>query len=151
MWANILLDKRFLIGVAVVSVVSFLYFRDSYQQSQIQKLSRTNDMLNLTIDEYKKVVEVLQKDVESVKLANKEMIELNKKLSSEKKELETTLFREREGKQSLGSLAEKVPSKIQYRVNKATARVFRCLEIASGDKYNESERKDFSKCIPASK
>jgi hypothetical protein len=151
MWANILLDKRFLIGVAVVSVVSFLYFRDSYQQSQIEKLSRTNDMLNLTIDEYKKVVEVLKKDVELVKIANKVMIDLNKKLSDEKKELEKTLFREREGKQSLGALAEKVPSKIQYRVNAATKKVFRCLEIASGDKYNESEKKVFSKCIPSAK
>jgi regulator of replication initiation timing len=147
MLAQYLFNKNTIIAILVVSFVSFLYIRDINQRNKINSLSRTNEMLNLSIQQYQKTLDNVQKDIEKVKQSNKELISLNHKLSNEKVELEKILFRERQGKKPMSEVSIKAPEKVQYRINKATKEVFRCLEIITGDNYEKNENDLARKCV----
>lgn len=149
MIAKYFLNKNTLIALAIFGLITFIYLRDQDQKNRIKNLSRENEILQLSNEQYQKTLKKINEDVEKVKQANNRVIQLNQKLSSEKRELEKTLFRERQGKKSLEKIANKAPSKIEYRVNSATKKELRCLEIASGDNYNESEKSKYSDCIPS--
>jgi hypothetical protein len=144
MLAQYLFNKNTIIALLIISTVTFIYVRDVNQKNKISDLSRTNEILNLSVQQYKKTLENVQKDIEKVKTANKDLISLNHKLSDEKIELEKILFRERRGKKPMDQISVKAPERIQYRVNKATQEVFRCLEIITGDDYEKNE-KDFAR------
>jgi uncharacterized protein YlxW (UPF0749 family) len=147
MFAQLLFNKNTFIAIVVVSLVSFIYFRDLNQKNQIKDLSRTNEILNLSVQQYQKTLENVQTDIKKVKDANNELINLNRKLSDDKKELENVLFRERRGKKSLGQISVKGASKVEYRINKATKETFRCLEIITGDNYGNDEKTLYDDCI----
>lgn len=137
MWYKLLLNKYFIVGSITVIVVSSLVYRDYSMKKTISDLSNENKNLKVENTILNNSIVKMNQDIEIIKTSNRLLNELNYRLTDDKKELEKTLYRERDGKTSIGELSVKSPSKIEYRINKATKNVFRCLEIITGDKNDQ--------------
>lgn len=132
-----------LLGVAVVGV----YFYIQYLQGEIDTYVTNQARLEIALSENQLALDNLRLEHNIIVETNKDLNNFIEELDHQKTELEETLYREREKKKSLEQLAIEAASKIEYRVNKATSEVLRCLEIASGDKpKNEDEREKFKDC-----
>lgn len=127
--------------VAVIAALS-LWTYVNFLQHQVATLKENNVKMTVALEQNAKALARVQQDYELVMALNSKMTEKIAEIELNAAKQKETLFREREGKRSLEQLAIKATSKIEYRVNKATAGVLRCLELVSGAKADENENVD---------
>lgn len=134
----------YLIAIAAFGGVlgaGYMYF--DYSQKQIASISQelgTIKTKNELQDETLKIIEA----------SNQEIKQIADKITSQQAESKvavTTLERKLtkmtvDGQRDLGRLAEARPVSIERIVNDGTGKVFRCMEISTGSKLTEEEKKE---------
>jgi len=101
-----------------------------------------NAKLESAVGEQKAVIEQQLKDVESIRTAMKEQDALNQKLNESIEDLRDKFHKVNASgeKRDIGNLAEQKPKLMQRAINRGTANVMRCMEIAMGAPLTEKEK-----------
>jgi predicted phage gp36 major capsid-like protein len=94
-----------------------------------------NQKLQDAIQVQKELIEQMQKDVEQIQETNKQLAEQN-----EKQRQDVATLSSKFSKRDFGALAAEKPAVVEKLVNRGTANVMRCLELASGAPLNEKEK-----------
>jgi cell division protein FtsB len=94
-----------------------------------------NQKLQDAIQVQKELIEQMQKDVEQIQETNKQLAEQN-----EKQKQDVATLSSKFSKRDFGALAAEKPKVVEKLVNRGTANVMRCLELASGAPLNEKEK-----------
>lgn len=80
------------------------------------------------------LIESMQKDITQIQEVNKQLAEQN-----EKQRQDVSNLANKFNKRDFGALAAEKPAVVEKLVNRGTANVMRCLELASGAPLNEKE------------
>lgn len=138
--------KVILCFIAITTLVGTYYYIQ-YLQYRVESLYENQTKLELRLKENETIINNLKFEHDGIIESKRELTKLVAVLDNDKKELIEVLYRERKKKKSLEELAIKATEKVEYRVNKATKNVFRCIEIASGSEpKSEVERENFKNC-----
>lgn len=81
------------------------------------------------------LIESMQKDIAQIQETNKQLAEQN-----EKQKQDVATLSSKFSKRDFGALAAEKPAVVEKLVNRGTANVMRCLELASGAPLNEKEK-----------
>ena len=81
------------------------------------------------------LIEQMQKDIAQIQETNKQLAEQN-----EKQKQDVATLSSKFSKRDFGALAAEKPAVVEKLVNRGTANVMRCLELASGAPLNEKEK-----------
>ncbi len=105
--------------------------------SDISTLQISNEMQSKTID-------VLVADSKLMKTISEKIQEAQKTSQKAVSDLANT-FRKMtlDGQRDIGNLAQARPDSIERIVNNGTKKVFRCMEISTGNPLTEEERKEY--------
>jgi hypothetical protein len=134
-------------------VISFIFiaglgtaFYFYYQDSQKKMLSMASDISNLqmTSEIQSKTIDTLVADTKTMKLISDKIQEVQETSKKVVDDLAKT-FRKMtlDGQRDIGNLAQARPDSIERIVNNGTDKVFRCLEISTGNPLTEEERKEY--------
>jgi len=97
--------------------------------------------LENAVKQQQEAIEQVKKDTEKIQAINKE---LNDKISNQNKDVDALKDRfttnSKGEKRNFGKTAIENPSGMERAVNRGTANVLRCLEIASGAPLTETEK-----------
>ena len=114
---------------AILAIVGYIYFL----RSSIEVLEKENSDLITIVEQQKRDIAAMQKDITNVLAAKDELVKAKDELDKQTAELKETLFRETRKKKSLEELALKKTTLIEKKVNAATKEVFECfMEISNG-------------------
>jgi len=80
------------------------------------------------------LIEQMQKDIGQIQETNKQLAEQN-----EKQKQDVATLSSKFSKRDFGALASEKPAVVEKLINRGTANVMRCLELASGAPLNEKE------------
>jgi len=129
-----------LLGVSLITLgsVSAGYFW--YSQDKIASLEEVNVELKLTNELNKDTIETLQENYKELKTVHTTLENAFKTASNQNKLLE-----EKINKHDLNLLANKKPTLVEKRINKATNNVFLCFEYLSGAVLSEEEKNELKK------
>jgi type II secretory pathway pseudopilin PulG len=81
------------------------------------------------------LIEQMQRDIGQIQETNKQLAEQN-----EKQRQDVATLSSKFSKRDFGALAAEKPAVVEKLVNRGTANVMRCLELASGAPLNEKEK-----------
>jgi cell division septum initiation protein DivIVA len=118
--------------IIVALGVSFWYI--SNLQANLAVAKQNEEKLTESIAQQQEVIAQMEADIKAVQEANEE---LNQKVSAAKKDADA--LAEKFNKRDFGTLSAAKPKVAEKLVNRGTAAVMRCLEIASGAPLTESE------------
>lgn len=96
---------------------------------------QNNEKLQSGIEQQKELLEMMRKDIAQIQETNKQLAEQNEKQKQDVATLSTKF-----SKRDFGALAAEKPSVVEKLVNRGTANVMRCLELASGAPLNDKEK-----------
>ena len=94
-----------------------------------------NQKLQDAVQLQKDLIESMQKDIAQIQETNKQLAEQN-----EKQKQDVATLSSKFSKRDFGALAAEKPAVVEKLVNRGTANVMRCLELASGAPLNEKEK-----------
>ena len=94
-----------------------------------------NQKLQDAVQLQKDLIESMQKDIAQIQETNKQLAEQN-----EKQKQDVATLSSKFSKRDFGALAAEKPTVVEKLVNRGTANVMRCLELASGAPLNEKEK-----------
>ena len=122
------LERYFLIGIIVASLVGGAYAYVSWQSSKIEDLTRDNVELSNAVERNEKTVRDLRAQVSRQSVENRELERaLNK--SEETREEMLRIFRDHD----LTNLATQKPGLIERRINDGTRKAFDDLESVTSN------------------
>lgn len=117
-----------------------------YQDSQKKMMNMASDISNLqiTTEIQSKTIDSLVANAETMKAVS-EKIQTAQKTSKQAVDDLAKTFRKMtlDGQRDIGNLAQARPDSIERIVNNGTKKVFRCLEISTGNPLTEEERKEY--------
>ena len=117
-----------------------------YQDSQKKMLNMASDIssLQVTTEIQSKTIDSIVADAKTMKLIS-EKIQTVQETSQQVVDDLTKTFRKMtlDGQRDIGNLAQARPDSIERIVNNGTDKVFRCLEISTGNPLTEEERKEY--------
>ena len=119
--------------VIVVVIAGGLYYVINIK-ADLATSEANNQKLQDAIQVQKELIEQMQKDVEQIQETNKQLAEQN-----EKQRQDVNTLSSKFSKRDFGALAAEKPEVVEKLVNRGTANVMRCLELASGAPLNEKE------------
>jgi ABC-type bacteriocin/lantibiotic exporter with double-glycine peptidase domain len=93
-----------------------------------------NQKLQDAVSVQKDLIESMQRDITQIQETNKQLAEQN-----EKQKQDVATLSSKFSKRDFGALAAEKPAVVEKLVNRGTANVMRCLELASGAPLNEKE------------
>lgn len=138
---KIITSKVFWYIVLGVSVL--LYW--NHLTSTIQDLKIENNKLQEALVQQTTAYNKLKQNYEQILSLHAEYQKTVSKLENEKNRLEKVLYRERENNHSLEQVILKDKKRrVEKLINKASAKVLRCLELLSGAPKKEGEKIDCS-------
>lgn len=123
--------------MVVSTLISFGVGGWKYKElsGEISTLTKENKTLTSKIYQFEVAIKLQEdaalrreKDNEAMVSANREYIKKYVNLMTQVEELKDSMDREARGKKSLGELAEKKPTLIEKKINKATEKKFREIE-----------------------
>ena len=134
-------------------VISFIFiaglgtaFYFYYQDSQKKMLNMASDIssLQVTTEIQSKTIDSIVADAKTMKLISEKVQEVQETSKKVVDDLAKT-FRKMtlDGQRDIGNLAQARPDSIERIVNNGTDKVFRCLEISTGNPLTEEERKEY--------
>ena len=94
-----------------------------------------NQKLQDAVNVQKDLIESMQRDITQIQETNKQLAEQN-----EKQKQDVATLSSKFSKRDFGALAAEKPAVVEKLVNRGTANVMRCLELASGAPLNEKEK-----------
>jgi hypothetical protein len=94
-----------------------------------------NQKLQDAVNVQKDLIESMQRDIVQIQETNKQLAEQN-----EKQRQDVATLSSKFSKRDFGALAAEKPAVVEKLVNRGTANVMRCLELASGAPLNEKEK-----------
>jgi cell division protein FtsB len=94
-----------------------------------------NQKLQDAVNVQKDLIESMQRDIVQIQETNKQLAEQN-----EKQKQDVATLSSKFSKRDFGALAAEKPAVVEKLVNRGTANVMRCLELASGAPLNEKEK-----------
>lgn len=94
-----------------------------------------NEKLNEGIKSQTAVIEQMQIDIAQIQKANEDL-----RIENEERKKDVDNLASKFDKRDFGALAAQKPAVVQKLVNRGTANVMRCLEIASGSPLNDKEK-----------
>ena len=94
-----------------------------------------NQKLQDAVNVQKDLIESMQRDITQIQETNKQLAEQN-----EKQKQDVATLSSKFSKRDFGALAAEKPTVVEKLVNRGTANVMRCLELASGAPLNEKEK-----------
>jgi len=94
-----------------------------------------NQKLQDAVQTQNELLESMKKDIEQIQETNKQLAEQN-----EKQKQDVATLSSKFSKRDFGALAAEKPAVVEKLVNRGTANVMRCLELASGAPLNEKEK-----------
>jgi len=126
--------------IIVLIVAGGIYYVSNLQADLA--VSRENvKKLDEAIKQQKEAIESLQRDQQQIKDINAELRLQNKLQDKDMENLKERFSKDAAGnKRDIGKIAQQKPLSIERAVNRATAAVQRCLEIASGAPLTEAEK-----------
>ncbi len=117
-----------------------------YQDSQKKMLNMASDIssLQVTTEIQSKTIDSIVADAKTMKLISEKVQEVQETSKKVVDDLAKT-FRKMtlDGQRDIGNLAQARPDSIERIVNNGTDKVFRCLEISTGNPLTEEERKEY--------
>jgi len=117
-----------------------------YQDSQKKMLNMASDIssLQVTTEIQSKTIDSIVADAKTMKLISDKIQEVQETSKKVVDDLAKT-FRKMtlDGQRDIGNLAQARPDSIERIVNNGTDKVFRCLEISTGNPLTEEERKEY--------
>ena len=125
--SSLLGNKYVLIALLVLSTLGYIH----YLRSSNDSLRTEKAALEVSNKTQQETINNLHEDIESVRKSIVALDTEKKSIEKQKKELDETLYREKNKKKSLEELAIKKTSLIEKLVNKATKAVFDCFELLS--------------------
>ena len=135
-------------GILLLAVIGYIfYLRSSVNSSEkeIKSLIAERALLQKQVMDNTATIMKQQQEHTAVINANAALEQTKASLEKQAEELNQLLYREQNSdKKSLGELAERKPSLIENKVNKASENVLNCLENATGNK-NEKCTKNTSR------
>lgn len=94
-----------------------------------------NQKLQDGIKEQQALLDQMKKDVEAIQESNKQLAEQN-----EKQKQDVSALSRKFSKRDFGAFAHEKPEVVEKLVNRGTAYVMRCIELASGAPLTEQEK-----------
>lgn len=133
-----LLANRYVLGsILIAGLVGGIYLKYSLMANEIEDLRNENKANSVVIQEQRKTITQIEKDYKTIISSKEEVVKEVKKLQETNKELQEKLYRENQGKKSLGEIARKKAKTVERLVNAATEDVIRCFELISEGKECE--------------
>ena len=124
-----LLTNKYFIGISLtVLIVGSVWLRIEYLSGRVDTLRQEKVLLEEAVEGQSKVINRLKVDYDDVLFFNQNYQKRMVELDEESHELRKVLYRETYGKTSLEDLAMVVPEKVEFRINKAAAKVLSELE-----------------------
>ena len=132
--------KAVVVLVTILVVLGGLYYVSNLQADLA--VSRENaKKLDDAVKKQSEAIEELKRDQQKIKDINAELNLQNKLQDRDMENLKERFSRDAKGeKRDIGKIAQQKPLSIERAVNRATAAVQRCLEIASGAPLTEAEK-----------
>ena len=128
--------------IAGLGTAFYFYYQDS--QKRMGKMAADISSLQITTDIQSKTIDRLVIDAKLMKSIS-EKIETAQQTSKKAVDDLARTFRKMtlDGQRDIGNLAQARPDSIERIVNNGTKKVFRCLEISTGNPLTEEERKEY--------
>lgn len=130
--------------IAILSIlllfIAGLYYI-SNMQTKLNQCKVNTERLTQAIAEQQEVIETKQREYEEIRAVNLELTELNDKLSKDIENLNDRLNVRANGtSRDFGKITRDKPVLINKIINRATDKVNRCFELASGAPLKEGEK-----------
>jgi TolA-binding protein len=120
--------------LAIVVIIAVGFYFVTNLKADLATSEINNQKLQDALQTQKDLIESMQRDIAQMQKINKELAEQNEKQKQDVVTL-TTKF----SKRDFGALAAEKPAVVEKLINRGTANVMRCLELASGASLNEKE------------
>lgn len=131
--------KYLIILVIVLVVVGGLWYITNLK-ANLATSESNNKILQDSVKSQQDLIVSIQKDVAQIQSINQELQALTEKQKSEMKNLNSRFTTSASGEvRDFGAVAAAKPESVQRSVNRGTANVMRCFEIASGAPLTEKE------------
>lgn len=132
------------IGSAIKAIVALIFlaviagglYYISNMQASIAILENNNKQLEQGIQAQQQLIEQQKADISDIQQKNKELADQNEK---QRKDVDN--LSKKFQKRDIGQRAVESPELVEKLVNRGTANVLRCLELASGAALTEEEKK----------
>jgi len=121
--------------IVVVGILGFIWYFTSIR-ADLAVARENNKKLQEGIVSQNKVINSMSKDFEQIRKINRDLIKENE---DRKKDVENLV--EKFDKRDFGYIAAKKPKLVENLINKASEKVARCFELASGAPLNDFEKK----------
>ena len=140
--------KYVILSGVVLTVLSGygLYMRSLYNtiddlKNENKVLSQDNDTLHGAVTSQNSTITKLEEEFKNVSNVRNELDQKNKKIDEMKIQLDRVIRREQYGKNSLEVvIAEDTKNRVEKLINEATKKVFRCIELLTGDQLGKDEK-----------
>jgi hypothetical protein len=128
--------------LAGLGTAFYFYYQDS--QKKMFKMASDISTLQISNEMQSKTIDVLVADSKLMKTISEKIQEAQKTSQKAVSDLANT-FRKMtlDGQRDIGNLAQARPDSIERIVNNGTKKVFRCMEISTGNPLTEEERKEY--------
>jgi hypothetical protein len=126
--------KPLLYLVIVLVIAGGLYYVTNIKADLAISEANNQKLIDATKAQ-NELIEQMQKDITLIQETNKQLAEQNEKQKQDGATLSSKF-----SKRDFGALAAEKPAVVEKLVNRGTANVMRCLELASGAPLNEKEK-----------
>jgi hypothetical protein len=126
--------KPLLYLVIVLVIAGGLYYVTNLKADLAISEANNQKLIDATKAQ-NELIEQMQKDITLIQETNKQLAEQN-----EKQKQDVATLSSKFSKRDFGALAAEKPAVVEKLVNRGTANVMRCLELASGAPLNEKEK-----------
>lgn len=132
--------KYVVILVAVMMIAGGLYYVTNLK-ANLAIAEENSKKLEMAVQQQQAVIAQQRVDMESIKVINKDLNEKSKKLQKDIDSLNNKFnVNARAQSRDFGAITRAKPGIINKIINKATVKVNRCFEIASGAPIKEGEK-----------
>lgn len=125
---------KYIIILIIIVVLGAGFWYISNLQANLAVAKQNEEKLTESIEAQQRLIEGMQKDMEEIQAANKE---LNTKVAAAQKDADN--LAEKFNKRDFGTISNAKPKVAQKLVNRGTVNALRCVEIASGAPLTEQE------------